>query len=48
MLALAKRQVVADRVDTLVKIGLGDLGKASNRYATLLRLPSYDRRCRLT
>ncbi|KAI0723732.1 non-SMC mitotic condensation complex subunit 1-domain-containing protein [Cerioporus squamosus] len=27
MLALAKRQVVADRVDTLVKIGLGDLGK---------------------
>ncbi|RPD66651.1 hypothetical protein L226DRAFT_557654 [Lentinus tigrinus ALCF2SS1-7] len=27
MLALAKRHVVADRVDTLVKIGLGDLGK---------------------
>ncbi|KAH9858536.1 non-SMC mitotic condensation complex subunit 1-domain-containing protein [Lenzites betulinus] len=28
MLALAKRNVVADRVETLVKVGLGDLGKA--------------------
>ncbi|KAI0816821.1 non-SMC mitotic condensation complex subunit 1-domain-containing protein [Trametes gibbosa] len=28
MLALAKRSVVADRVETLVKVGLGDLGKA--------------------
>ncbi|PIL36517.1 hypothetical protein GSI_00206 [Ganoderma sinense ZZ0214-1] len=27
MLALAKRQVVADRVETLVKVGLGDRGK---------------------
>lgn len=29
MLALAKRSVVADRVDVLVKIGLGKLGQAS-------------------
>ncbi|KAI0941851.1 hypothetical protein AcV7_002423 [Taiwanofungus camphoratus] len=28
MLALARRSVVADRVDTLVKVGLGKLGKA--------------------
>ncbi|KAH9939915.1 non-SMC mitotic condensation complex subunit 1-domain-containing protein [Amylocystis lapponica] len=28
MLALAKRSVVADRVETLVKVGLGNLGKA--------------------
>ena len=27
MLALAKRSVVADRVETLVKVGLGDRGK---------------------
>ena len=27
MLALAKREVVADRVDTLVKVGLGNRGK---------------------
>ena len=29
MLALARRSVVADRVDTLVKIGLGKLGQVS-------------------
>lgn len=29
MLALAKRSVVADRVDVLVKIGLGKLGQVS-------------------
>jgi condensin complex subunit 1 len=27
MLALAKRSVVTDRVDTLLKVGLGPLGK---------------------
>lgn len=27
MLALAKRSVVADRVETLVKVGLGERGK---------------------
>lgn len=31
MLALARRSVVADRVETLVKIGLGSLGKVSAR-----------------
>ena len=29
MLALAKRSVVADRVDVLVKIGLGKLGQVN-------------------
>ena len=27
MLAVAKREVVANRVETLVKVGLGDLGR---------------------
>ena len=30
MLALAKRQVVADRVETLVRVGLGDRGKVNS------------------
>lgn len=30
MLALAKRSVVTDRVDTLLKVGLGPLGRVSN------------------
>jgi hypothetical protein len=29
MLALARRSVVKDRVDTLLKVGLGPLGKVS-------------------
>ena len=29
MLALAKREIVTERVDTLLKIGLGNLGKVS-------------------
>ena len=35
MLALAKRTVVADRVETLVKIGLGNLGKVRLYLAPL-------------
>ncbi len=36
MLALAKRQIVADRVDSLVKVGLGKLGAVSC-YVDILR-----------
>ena len=32
MLALAKRSVVADRVETLVKVGLGDRGKVCESF----------------
>lgn len=32
MLALAKRNIVSERVDTLVKVGLGHLGKVRRLY----------------
>ena len=35
MLALARRSVVTDRVDTLLRVGLGPLGKVS-RYRTVI------------
>lgn len=35
MLALAKRTVVTDRVDTLLKIGLGSFGRVSRIHARL-------------
>lgn len=35
MLALAKRSVAADRVETLVKIGLGKLGRVSRAMCML-------------
>ena len=38
MLALAKRQVVAVRVETLVRVGLGDRGKVSLNLLLALTL----------
>jgi condensin complex subunit 1 len=35
MLALAKRSVVTDRVDTLLRVGLGPLGKVGNSQISL-------------
>jgi condensin complex subunit 1 len=39
MLAVAKREVVTERVDTLLKIGLGPLGKVNDaavRHPTIV------------
>jgi condensin complex subunit 1 len=41
MLALAKRSVVTDRVDTLLKIGLGPFGKVSGHPTLAPELLSY-------
>lgn len=33
MLAIAKREIVTERVDTLLRIGLGPLGQVGERYS---------------
>ena len=45
MLALAKRQIVADRVDTLIKTGLGKLGAVR---LSLFVLSHYRSHCFIT
>lgn len=41
MLALARRSVVADRVEALVKIGLGNLGKVNTSSVTRVAKYAY-------
>lgn len=41
MLALAKRSVVTDRVDTLLKVGLGPLGRVSGFYRFLGKVSAH-------